>query len=110
MNNEVFNMMKHFRGSFINYKGELILDKGYNSYFIARDCETKLDLVVKFIHFVSRDCIKGAPLKTQAKLQKGFCEYINKEVTVSEFENMYQVFGNGLNKNSVYQYARKLVE
>ena len=110
MNNEVFNMMKHFRGSFINYKGELILDLNSNSYFIAIDCENKLDLVVKFVHYISRDCIKGTSAKTQKKLQNGFCEYINKNISVSEFENMYQVYGNGLSDDTVCEYARKLVE
>ncbi|MCJ1780417.1 hypothetical protein [Mammaliicoccus sciuri] len=110
MNNEVFNMMRHFRGSFINYKGELILDLNSNSYFNAIDCETKLDLVVKFVHYVSRDCIKGTSAKTQKKLQNGFCEYINKNISVIEFENMYQVYGNGLSEDTVCEYARKLVE
>lgn len=110
MNNEVFNMMRYFPGSFINYKGELILDLNSNSYFNAKDCETKLDLVVKFVHYVSRDCIKGTSANIQKKLQNGFCEYINKNISVSEFENMYQVYGNGLSEDTVYQYARKLVE
>ncbi|UXV31245.1 hypothetical protein [Mammaliicoccus sciuri] len=110
MNNEVFNMMRHFRGSFINYKGELILDLNSNSYFIVKDCKTKLDLVVKFVHYISRDCIKGTSAKTQKKLQNGFCEYINKNNSVSEFENMYQVYGNGLSEDTVCEYARKLVE
>lgn len=110
MNKEVFNMMRHFQGSFINYKGELILDLNSNSYFIAKDCETKLDLVVKFVHYISRDCIKGSSAKTQKKLQNGFCEYINNNISVSEFEYMYQVYGNGLSEDTVCEYARKLVE
>ncbi|MDN8839138.1 hypothetical protein Q0N05_10640, partial [Staphylococcus aureus] len=51
---EVFEMMNCFKHSFINENKELILDRESNIFFSLKDCANKLDLVVKFIHWVSR--------------------------------------------------------
>ncbi|MDU7542966.1 MAG: hypothetical protein E7K62_25080, partial [Escherichia coli] len=55
---EVFEMMNCFKFSFINENKELILDSESNIFFSLKDCANKLDLVVKFIHWVSRSCIE----------------------------------------------------
>ncbi|BBN31696.1 TPA: acetyltransferase [Staphylococcus argenteus] len=56
---EVFEMMNCFKCSFINENKELILDGESNIFFSLKDCANKLDLVVKFIHWVSRCCIEN---------------------------------------------------
>lgn len=56
---EVFEMMNCFKFSFINENKELILDSESNIFFSLKDCANKLDLVVKFIHWVSRSCIEN---------------------------------------------------
>ncbi|EGQ3351211.1 hypothetical protein G0U15_001135 [Staphylococcus pseudintermedius] len=109
INNEVLAMMKKFENSFINCNGEIILDRESNSYFSLNGCETKLDLVIKFIHFVSRDCVKGTPLKTQNKLKYGFSAYIGRNIPKEEFEYMYDTYGNGCNKDTVREYAEGMM-
>lgn len=79
---EVFEMMNCFKCSFINENKELILDGESNIFFSLKDCANKLDLVVKFIHWVSRCCIENTSSKrTQAFLQAGFEQYIGKHLT-----------------------------
>ena len=41
MIDEIFKVMKHFDGSYINSCGELILSDRGNVYFTATNCETK---------------------------------------------------------------------
>ncbi|WP_423696126.1 hypothetical protein ACPA2E_12620 [Staphylococcus aureus] len=63
---EVFEMMNCFKHSFINENKELILDRESNIFFSLKDCANKLDLVVKFIHWVSRCCFENiSPKRTQ---------------------------------------------
>ncbi len=79
---EVFEMMNCFKFSFINENKELILDSESNIFFSLKDCANKLDLVVKFIHWVSRSCIENmSPERTQVFLQTGFELYIGKHLT-----------------------------
>ncbi|HDH4216374.1 TPA: hypothetical protein PI096_001724 [Staphylococcus aureus] len=107
---EVFEMMNCFKCSFINENKELILDSESNIYFSLKDCANKLDLVVKFIHWVSRCCIENMSSKrTQAFLQAGFEQYIGKCLTINDYEYMYRCFGNGLNSDGAYSYARRLL-
>ncbi|UXV56415.1 hypothetical protein MUA68_04080 [Staphylococcus aureus] len=107
---EVFEMMSCFKHSFINENKELILDRGSNIYFSLKDCANKLDLVVKFIHWVSRCCIENiSPKRTQFFLQTGFEQYIGKHLKNNDYEYMYRCFGNGLNSDGAYSYARRLL-
>lgn len=107
---EVFEMMNCFKCSFINENKELILDGESNIFFSLKDCANKLDLVVKFIHWVSRCCIENTSSKrTQAFLQAGFEQYIGKGLTKKDYEYMYTCFGNGLNSDGAYSYARRLL-
>ncbi|HCY5996651.1 TPA: hypothetical protein O1004_002152 [Staphylococcus aureus] len=107
---EVFEMMNCFKFSFINENKELILDSESNIFFSLKDCANKLDLVVKFIHWVSRSCIENmSPERTQVFLQTGFELYIGKHLTKKDYEYMYTCFGNGLNSDGAYSYARRLL-
>ncbi|HCY6860837.1 TPA: hypothetical protein O1334_001218 [Staphylococcus aureus] len=107
---EVFEMMNCFKFSFINENKELILDSESNIFFSLKDCANKLDLVVKFIHWVSRCCIENiSPERTQVFLQTGFELYIGKHLTNNDYEYMYRCFGNGLNSDGAYSYARRLL-
>ncbi|HDC7928256.1 TPA: hypothetical protein O9B45_001692 [Staphylococcus aureus] len=107
---EVFEMMNCFKYSFINENKELILDSESNIFFSLKDCANKLDLVVKFIHWVSRYCIENtSPKRTQVFLQTGFELYIGKCLTINDYEYMYRCFGNGLNRDGAYSYARRLL-
>ncbi len=79
---EVFEMMNCFKFSFINENKELILDSESNIFFSLKDCANKLDLVVKFIHWVSRSCIENmSPERTQVFLQTGFRTLYGKHLT-----------------------------
>lgn len=103
-------MMNCFKFSFINENKELILDSESNIFFSLKDCANKLDLVVKFIHWVSRSCIENiSPKRTQFFLQTGFELYIGKRLTNKDYEYMYTCFGNGLNSDGAYSYARRLL-
>ncbi|NGW84046.1 hypothetical protein G6X54_03715 [Staphylococcus aureus] len=107
---EVFDMMNCFKYSFINENKELILDRESNIFFSLKDCVNKLDLVVKFIHWVSRCCIENiSPKRMQVFLQTGFEHYIGKRLTKKDYEYMYRCFGNGLNSDGAYSYARRLL-
>lgn len=107
---EVFEMMNCFKYSFINENKELILDRESNIFFSLKDCANKLDLVVKFIRWVSGYCIENISSKrTQVFLQAGFEHYIGKHLTNKDYEYMYRYFGNGLNSDSAYSYARRLL-
>ena len=106
---EVFEMMNCFKFSFINENKELILDSESNIFFSLKDCANKLDLVVKFIHWVSRSCIENmSPERTQVftnRFRTLYWQTFNKK----DYEYMYTCFGNGLNSDGAYSYARRLL-
>ena len=45
MTDEIFNVMKHFYGSYINQCGELIISERGNVYFTATNCKDKEDII-----------------------------------------------------------------
>ncbi len=102
-------MMNCFKFSFINENKELILDSESNIFFSLKDCANKLDLVVKFIHWVSRSCIENmSPERTQVftnRFRTLYWQTFNKK----DYEYMYTCFGNGLNSDGAYSYARRLL-
>ena len=64
MTDEIFKVMKHFNGSYINQCGELILSDRGNVFFTATNCETKEDVICKLLEWCSRPIAKGMPYST----------------------------------------------
>lgn len=56
MNDYVFEVMKQFPGSFINYNNELILIPKTNLYVGLYNVNTPTDLKFKLLEWCSRDC------------------------------------------------------
>lgn len=106
---EIFEMMKHFEGSFINDNNELILDRNANIFISIKDCETKSDLIVKFLHWVSRDCCKNPNSRLRIKLQKGFNSWVGIPFKTSDFYDFYDNFGNGINHDFAVGTANSMV-
>ena len=76
MTDYVFEVMKQFPQSFINYNNELILIPKTNLYVCLHDVNTPTDLKFKLLEYCSRECTN---------------------FTQEEMELVYDVLGNGCN-------------
>ncbi|EHT8056363.1 hypothetical protein KXP75_000949 [Staphylococcus pseudintermedius] len=67
------------------------------------------DLIVKFLHWVSRDCCKNTNSGLRLKLQKGFNSWVGIPFKTSDFYDFYDNFGNGINHDFAVGTANSMV-
>ena len=67
MIDEIFEVMKHFDGSYVNSCGELIISDRGNVYFNAIDCTDKECVISKLLEWCSRPIAKGVPYATNKR-------------------------------------------
>lgn len=97
----VYELFNAFPGAFIYYNGELIVHKAANSYFILKDCETRLDVQCKVLEWLSRDAYKSEPFHSAAKNLKfnefilnGINTFLGTTFTHNDMEEIYTYLGN----------------
>ena len=104
INQDIFEFMSLWRGSFINKLQELILDPNTNLYFNISKVETRTDLYKKIISACSRDACKREPYgykHINAEYRKRVRDRINSFLGVNYTEDewmlIYTYLGNGCN-------------
>lgn len=104
MIDEIFSVMKHFYGSYINARGELILSDKGNVYFTATNCANKEDVICKLLEWCSRPMAKGQPYSTYKRnvewrnsLLCGYNNYLGTHFTLDDMYWIYDKLGNAIN-------------
>lgn len=102
MTDYVFEVMKQFPESFINYKNELILIPKTNLYVGLYNVNTPTDLKFKLLELCSRDCTYASWYSQEwrnRRYQDDVLSKINKclgtNFTREEMELVYERLGNG---------------
>ena len=111
MIDEIFEVMKHFNGSYINQCGELIISHRANVYFTATNCKTKEDIICKLLEWVSRPIAKGMPYSTQKRnnewrnsLLCGYNNYLGTNFTQADMYWIYDKLGNAVNHELTLEF------
>lgn len=108
---EVQKVMQCFPNSFINYLGEVILDKKTNIYFNAKSCETSKDIQSKLLEWCSRPLAKGIFYKSDKKnseYKQGLIDNLNKyldtEFNEADMWLIYENLGNEVNHKLTLEF------
>ena len=111
MIDEIFEVMKHFRGSYINRCGELILSDRGNVCFTATNCKTKEDVICKLLEWCSRPIAKGEPYVTNKRniewrnsLLCGYNNYLGTNFTQDDMYWIYDKLGNAANHELTLEF------
>lgn len=111
MIDEIFNVMKHFDGSYINQYGELILNYIGDTYFTATDCETKEDVICKLLEWCSKPIAKGQPyvsyqrnIEWRRNLLRGYNNYLGTDFTLDDMYWIYDKLGNAINHKLTLEF------
>lgn len=108
---EIFNVMKNFRGSYINHCGELIISNKGNVYFTATNCKTKEDVICKLLEWCSRPIAKGQPYSREKRniewrelLLCGYNNYLGTHFTMEDMYWIYDKLGNAVNHELTLEF------
>ncbi len=112
MTDYVFEVMKQFPGSFINYNNELILIQKTNLYVCLHDVNTPTDLKFKLLEYCSRECTfveRYSQEWRNRRYQDDILLRINKclgtNFTHDEMELIYDVLGNRCNHELTQRFV-----
>lgn len=113
MIDEIFSVMKCFKGSFINGFGELIISDRGNVYFTATGCKDKTDIICKLLEWCSRPIAKGAPYVSakrnqewREKILEGYNRYLGTKFTLTDMYWIYDQLRNAVN----HEFTLKFIE
>lgn len=100
----VFELFNAFPGAFIYYNGEIIVHKAANSYFILKDCTSRLDVKCKVLEWLSRDAFKSEPFNSAKKnlrlhetMLHGINVFLGTNFSYEDMETIYTYLGNCCN-------------
>lgn len=112
MTDYVFEVMKQFPGSFINYNNELILIPKTNLYVGLYNVNTPTDLKFKLLEWCSRDCTYALRYSQEwrnRRYQDDVLSRINKclgtNFTREEMELIYERLGNSCNHELTMKFV-----
>lgn len=112
MTDYVFEVMKQFPGSFINYNNELILIPKANLYVGLYNVNTPTDLKFKLLEWCSRDCtcaLRYSQEWRNRRYQDDVLSRINKclgtNFTREEMELIYERLGNSCNRELTEKFV-----
>lgn len=104
MIDEIFEVMKCFRGSYINRFGELIISDKGNVYFTTTNISDKEDVICALLEWCSRPIAKGEPYRTNTRniewrnsLLCGYNNYLGTNFTLEDMYWIYDKLGNAIN-------------
>lgn len=113
MIDEIFKVMKHFNGSYINSCGELIISDRGNVYFTATNCETKEDVICKLLEWCSRPIAKGVPYVSNKRnivwrnsLLCGYNNYLGTNFSLDDMYWIYDKLGNAVNHELTLEFIQ----
>jgi hypothetical protein len=105
---ELFNA---FPGAFIYYNGEIIVHKAANSYFLLKDCTSRLDVQCKVLEWLSRDAYKSEPFNSAAKnlrfnkfILNGINTFLGTSFSYDDMEEIYTYLGNRCNHKRTLRF------
>lgn len=111
MIDEIFNVKKYFRGSYINQCGELIISDRGNVYFTATNCKDKKDVICKLLEWCSRPIAKGAPyvsnkrnIEWRNSLLCGYNNYLGTNFSLDDMYWIYDKLGNAVNHELMLEF------
>lgn len=111
MIDEIFNVMKCFPNSYINYNAEVILSDKGNVYFDSKVCYDKKDVVCMLLEWCSRPIAKGVVYssdKRNREWQEGLLnhlnEYLDTQFSLEDMYYIYQELGNGVNRERTIEF------
>lgn len=112
MIDEIFNVMKCFPNSYINYNAEVILSDKGNMYFDSKVCYDKKDVVCMLLEWCSRPIAKGIVYSSdkrnrewQEGLLNGLNCYLGTQFSLEDMYYIYQELGNGVNANLTKEFV-----
>lgn len=101
----VLNLLRCFRGSFVNSCGEFIANDKANSYFTLANCKDEMEVKCKILEWLSRDSFKAEPFSTRKKneefhitLLNGINQFLMTDFSLKDMELIYQELGNQINR------------
>ena len=104
MIDEIFKVMKHFDGSYVNSCGELIISDRGNVYFNAINCTDKECVISELLEWCSRPIAKGEPyaankrnIEWRNSLLCGYNNYLGTNFTQEDMYWIYDKLGNAVN-------------
>jgi len=113
MTDEIFEVMKHFNGSYINSCGELIISVKGNVYFTAINCKSIVDVICKLLEWCSRPIAKGEPYSSKKRniewrnsLLCGYNNYLGTNFTQDDMYWIYNKLGNAVNHELTLKFIR----
>lgn len=111
MIDEISNVKKYFKGSYINKCRELIISERGNVYFIATNCKDKKDVICRLLEWCSRPIAKGEPYATNTRniewRKSLLCDYNNYLGTNFTLDDMYWIYdklGNAVNHELTLEF------
>lgn len=106
------DLMKCFRGSFINHNMELIVHKWSNTYLCVGRYKTELAVKAALLEWLSRPAYKGQPYRSDKRNQeynafilKGINDFLGTNFTKDEMGVIYQELGNGINNTLALRFV-----
>ena len=107
----VYELMNAFPGAFISQNGEIIVHKQANSYFILKDCTSRLDVQCKVLEWLSRDAYKSEPFNSVSKnlrfnefILNGINTFLGTTFTQHDMDEIYTYLGNRCNHQRTLRF------
>ncbi len=95
---------KHSPKCFINANFELIVEPKNNIYFRLEDIETELELKCKVLAWLSRPSCKGVSKYWQKRISAIVNEFLEREFTFEEMQDIYTYLGNDCNREKTIKF------
>lgn len=110
--NKITNrLMKCFKGSFINYKGEYIVHRASNTYFVIDEDMSEVEVKCKVLEWLSRAASKGQPYDNERQntvfrewILKGINEFLQTCFSQEQIILIYTHLGNAVNHNKTIKF------
>lgn len=113
MREEVYALKEAFPKSYVNDRGEMIIEPHANQYFIIEGCETKEDVKAKVLEWLSRGACKTEPYETPKRnaefrqyMKDGVNAYLGANFTQNELMAIYTYLGNCVNHQRTLNFIR----
>lgn len=110
---EIKKLMSLFKGSFINYRNELILAPRTNLYFNLDNVDNLIDLTYKVFAYCSRDAYKREPFrvdwrnhKYQDEIREKLNNFLGVDFSKEIWGKIYCQFGNGCNEKECLEFIK----
>lgn len=110
---EICALKEAFPESYVNDRGEMIVEPHANQYFIIEGCETKEDVKAKVLEWLSRGACKTEPYETPKRnaefrqyMKDGVNAYLGTSFTQNELMAIYTYLGNCVNHQKTLNFIR----